>query len=57
VDEDDATGAAAIRIAEYLGRDLTIRQGGGSMIHTWCRPRGWVAIGGRVVDEGKTRIT
>jgi predicted PhzF superfamily epimerase YddE/YHI9 len=57
VDEDDATGAAAIRIAEYLGRDLTIRQGGGSMMHTWYRPRGWVAIGGRVVDEGKTRIT
>lgn len=54
--EDEATGAAAIRITEYLGRDLTIRQGAGSVIHTWCRPRGWVAIGGRVVHEGRTCI-
>jgi predicted PhzF superfamily epimerase YddE/YHI9 len=57
LDEDEATGAAAIRITEYLGRDLTIRQGAGSVIHTWCRPRGGVAIGGRVVHDGRTCIT
>jgi predicted PhzF superfamily epimerase YddE/YHI9 len=57
VDEDEATGAAAIRITEDLGRDLTIRQGTGSVIHAWRKPRGRVAIGGRVVHEGRTPIT
>jgi predicted PhzF superfamily epimerase YddE/YHI9 len=54
--EDEATGAAAIRITEYLGRDLTITQGKGSVIYTWWRTRGWVAVGGRAVHDGWARI-
>ena len=57
VEEDEATAAAAIRITEYLSRDLTITQGKGSVIYTWWSPRGWVAIGGRAVHEGRTVIT
>ena len=56
VEEDDVTGAAAIRITEYLGRDLTIIQGKGSVVSTWWRTRGWVAIGGRVAHDGRSRI-
>ena len=32
VPEDEATGAAAVRITDYLSRDLTIVQGKGSVI-------------------------
>jgi predicted PhzF superfamily epimerase YddE/YHI9 len=56
-DEDEATGAAAIRITDYLGRDLIITQGKGSVIYTRWSPRGWVALGGRVIHEGRPRIT
>jgi predicted PhzF superfamily epimerase YddE/YHI9 len=56
VGEDEATGAAAIRITEYLSRDLTITQGKGSVLHTWWSPNGWARIGGRVVHEGLTRV-
>ena len=55
--EDEATGAAAVRITEVLGHDLTITQGKGSVIHTRWSPRGWVALGGRVIHEGRLRIT
>jgi predicted PhzF superfamily epimerase YddE/YHI9 len=55
--EDEATGAGAIRITEHLGRDLIITQGKGSVIYTFSSTRGWVAIGGRVLHEGRTRIT
>ncbi|MEZ0367319.1 PhzF family phenazine biosynthesis protein [Mycobacterium sp. pUA109] len=57
VDEDEATGAAAVRITEYLGRDLTVTQGKGSVIRTWWRPDGWIQIGGHVRREGLTRVT
>jgi predicted PhzF superfamily epimerase YddE/YHI9 len=52
VAEDEATGAAAVRITDILSRDLTITQGKGSVIHTWWSPEGWVKVGGRVVDDG-----
>ena len=40
VPEDEATGAAAVRITDYLSRDLTIVQGKGSVIETqWSRRR------------------
>jgi predicted PhzF superfamily epimerase YddE/YHI9 len=55
VAEDEATGAAAIRITDILSRDLTITQGKGSVIHTWWSPEGWVKVGGRVVDDGTVR--
>lgn len=47
--EDEATGAAAVRMGDMLGRDLVIRQGVGSEL--LVRPdltTGTVAIGGRV---------
>jgi predicted PhzF superfamily epimerase YddE/YHI9 len=49
IDEDEATGGAAILLCDALGRELVIRQGAGSEIR--ARPLdGLVAIGGRVRD-------
>jgi len=56
VPEDEATGAAAVRITDYLSRDLTILQGKGSVIHTRWSPEGWVRIAGRVVNDGMKQI-
>jgi predicted PhzF superfamily epimerase YddE/YHI9 len=56
VPEDEATGAAAVRITDYLSRDLTIVQGKGSVIHTRWSPEGWVRIAGRVVSDGMKQI-
>ena len=56
VPEDEATGSAAVRITDYLSRDLTIVQGKGSVIQTKWSPEGWVQIAGRVVDDGVRRI-
>jgi predicted PhzF superfamily epimerase YddE/YHI9 len=55
--EDEATDAAAVRITDYLSRDLTITQGKGSLIHTTWSPEGWVRVGGRVVSDGVTHLT
>jgi predicted PhzF superfamily epimerase YddE/YHI9 len=38
VPEDEATGSAAVRITDYLSRDLEILQGKGSMISTRWSP-------------------
>jgi len=54
--EDEATGAAAVRITEYLSRDLTIVQGQGSIIQTTWTPEGWVQVAGRVADHGTRQI-
>ena len=56
VPEDEATGAAAVRITDYLSRDLTIVQGKGSVIDTQWSPEGWVRIAGRVVSDGAKQI-
>jgi predicted PhzF superfamily epimerase YddE/YHI9 len=56
VPEDEATGAAAVRITDYLSRDLEIMQGKGSMIYTEWSPEGWVRIAGRVVSDGTKQI-
>ncbi len=56
VPEDEATGAAAVRITDYLSRDLEIVQGKGSMIYTEWSPEGWVRIAGRVVSDGTKQI-
>lgn len=56
VPEDEATGAAAVRITDYLSRDLNIVQGKGSMIQTRWSPEGWVRIAGRVVSDGTKQI-
>ncbi len=54
--EDEATGAAAVRITDYLSRDLLITQGKGSQIQTRWSPEGWVQVAGRVVDDGVRRV-
>ncbi|OBF37732.1 hypothetical protein A5724_11220 [Mycobacterium sp. ACS1612] len=56
VPEDEATGAAAVRITDYLSRDLYILQGNGSVIETQWSPEGWVRIAGRVVNDGVKQI-
>jgi predicted PhzF superfamily epimerase YddE/YHI9 len=56
VPEDEATGAAAVRITEYLSRDLSITQGKGSYIGTKWSADGWVKVAGRVVDDGIRRL-
>jgi predicted PhzF superfamily epimerase YddE/YHI9 len=56
VPEDEATGAAAVRITDYLSRDLTIVQGKGSVIYTRWSPEGWVRVAGRVVSDGIKQI-
>lgn len=56
VPEDEATGSAAVRITDYLSRDLTITQGKGSVIETTWNPEGWVRVAGRVVDDGVTHF-
>ncbi|SOE75983.1 Predicted epimerase YddE/YHI9, PhzF superfamily [Streptomyces sp. OV198] len=46
--EDEATGAAALLLTDWLGRALNIVQGAGSQILTAPQPGGWVEVGGRV---------
>ena len=47
IDEDEATGAHAVRLAARLGRTIIIRQGEGSLIFADPQPDGTVEIGGR----------
>lgn len=54
--EDEATGAAAVRITDHLSRDLTIVQGQGSVIQTRWSAEGWVQVAGRAVDDGQRQI-
>ena len=56
VTEDEATGSAAIRITEHLGRDLHITQGKGSMLETTWSAQGWVQVAGRVVNDGVRQL-
>jgi predicted PhzF superfamily epimerase YddE/YHI9 len=50
--EDQATGAAAVRLVSGLGRPITIRQGAGSLLHARPGPDGSAEVGGLVVlDE------
>ncbi len=56
VPEDEATGAAAVRMTDYLSRDLSITQGKGSKIETQWHPDGWVKVAGRVVDDGTRQL-
>ncbi|MFF3345561.1 PhzF family phenazine biosynthesis protein [Streptomyces sp. NPDC002779] len=51
IEEDEATGAAALLLTERLGRALNITQGAGSQLLTAPQPDGWVELGGRVVLE------
>lgn len=52
VGEDEATGSAAIMLAAALGRDVSIRQGEGSLLDARFLGDGSAEVGGRVVlDE------
>lgn len=52
--EDEATGAAAIRLTAELGRDLSITQGEGSILRTHVRYLGrQIEVGGRT-SEART---
>ena len=48
IEEDEATGMAAIRLSAELGRALEIRQGRGSQLHTRPLGEGVVEVGGLV---------
>jgi predicted PhzF superfamily epimerase YddE/YHI9 len=56
VPEDEATGSAAMRITDYLSRDLRITQGKGSVIETAWNAEGWVGVAGRVVNDGVRQV-
>ena len=49
IEEDEATGAAAMRLVARLGRQIEIRQGRGSIIHARPLEDGLVEIGGLTV--------
>ncbi|CAK7285133.1 PhzF family phenazine biosynthesis protein [Streptomyces misionensis] len=51
IEEDEATGAAALQLTARLGRALNITQGKGSQLLTAPQPEGWVEVGGRVFLE------
>jgi predicted PhzF superfamily epimerase YddE/YHI9 len=52
IGEDEATGSAAIMLGAELGRELTIHQGEGSLLHARALGEGRAEVGGRVVlDE------
>jgi predicted PhzF superfamily epimerase YddE/YHI9 len=54
VDEDEATGSAALRLCAQLGRAIEIRQGKGSVIYAAPLDDGLAEIRGRVVaDESR----
>ena len=48
IDEDEATGAAALLLADRLGRAVAVTQGSGSQIMAVPGPDGTTDIGGRV---------
>lgn len=56
VPEDEATGSAAMRITDYLSRNLRIIQGNGSVIETTWSAQGWVTVAGRVVNDGVRQL-
>jgi predicted PhzF superfamily epimerase YddE/YHI9 len=47
IEEDEATGAYAVRLASLLGRGISIRQGKGSLIRAEPQSDGSVEIGGQ----------
>ncbi len=53
IDEDEATGSAAVRLGSALGRPIDIRQGRASRILARPLDGGWVEIGGRCVLDAE----
>lgn len=58
VPEDEATGSAAIRLADRLQRPITVHQGIGSVLYASpAAEPGWAQVGGRVVSDGFRSVT
>ena len=55
IPEDEATGAAALRLGGALGRPLVIRQGVGSLLLARPGDDGTIEVGGRVHYRGQHR--
>ena len=53
IEEDEATGAFALQLGALTGRDIVIRQGGGSELHARPGGDGTVAVGGRATLVGE----
>ncbi len=47
IEEDEATGSAALALSARLGRELEVHQGTGSLLHTVLLENGLVEVGGR----------
>jgi predicted PhzF superfamily epimerase YddE/YHI9 len=56
IGEDEATGSAAIMLGAELGRELTIHQGEGSLLHARPLGEGRAEVGGRVVLDQVRRL-
>jgi len=56
IEEDEATGAAAVKLCDQVGRELEIRQGRGSLIQARPRADGMVEVGGRVVLDSRREL-
>jgi predicted PhzF superfamily epimerase YddE/YHI9 len=57
IEEDEATGAAAVRLGGLLKRPLIIRQGRGSLLRVNPCPNGLVEVGGRVEQDEVRDLT
>ncbi|MGB3773257.1 MAG: PhzF family phenazine biosynthesis protein [Rhodococcus sp. (in: high G+C Gram-positive bacteria)] len=57
VPEDEATGAAAVRLTDAVGRGVSIVQGRGSHLTTAVLEDGWIELGGRVVADSPRTVT
>jgi predicted PhzF superfamily epimerase YddE/YHI9 len=53
IEEDEATGAAALQLGGLIGRDIVIRQGEGSELHARPGDDDTVAVGGQVALAGE----
>jgi predicted PhzF superfamily epimerase YddE/YHI9 len=51
VDEDEATGSAALRLTALLGREIEIRQGKGSVLYARPLDAETAEVAGRVVQD------
>jgi predicted PhzF superfamily epimerase YddE/YHI9 len=56
IHEDEATGAAAVRLGDKLGRRIEIRQGQGSVLYARPGPDGSVDVAGRVHYVGEREL-
>jgi len=56
VDEDEACGSGAMRMAAAHGRSLTLIHGGGSIIYAKPGPPGYADVGGHVVEDAPRTV-